>query len=190
LASCSRMSCITHGCVAIALELRQSMDHSFEATCSLFNGMPPASKSALDNFETLPERRADVSSAANVDVKLHDSPMCPEGPQAHVVSGKRRGRLKFTNRASCTRISGIFFQKSGLWPLGCVGSARLARLASPTVGRVWVRPCSRSLENLRNPASAPPAHDTRTESCFRRKLLHRAMLTAVPDEIEKLLSTV
>src|SRR5580692_1993222 len=39
-------------------------------------------------------------------------------------------------------------------------------------------------QNLRNPDSAPPAHDTRTESCFRRKPLHRAMRTAVPDEIE------
>ena len=29
-------------------------------------------------FETKPERRADVSSA-NGDVKLHDSPVCPEG---------------------------------------------------------------------------------------------------------------
>jgi hypothetical protein len=94
------MSCIRHECLAIALELRQSMDHSFAATCSLCNAMPPASKSGPDNFETLPERRADVSSA-NVDVKLHDSPMCSGGLPGHAVSPKRRGRLKFANRASC-----------------------------------------------------------------------------------------
>ena len=66
------------------------MDHSFAATCSVCNGLPPASKSGPDNFETMPERRADVSSA-NVDVKVHDSPMCPEGPQGHAVSRQRAG---------------------------------------------------------------------------------------------------
>jgi hypothetical protein len=74
------MSCIAHGCVAIALELPQSMDHSFAAHLSFCNGMPPASKSGPGNFETMPERRADVSSV-KVGVKLHDSPMCTEGTQ-------------------------------------------------------------------------------------------------------------
>jgi hypothetical protein len=36
--------------------------------------------------------------------------------------------LKFANRPSRTGISGIFFQKSRFWSLGCVGSARLALL--------------------------------------------------------------
>jgi len=51
------------------------MDRSFATTCSL--GGPPASTSP-DNFETKPGHRADVPSA-NADVKLHDSPVCPEG---------------------------------------------------------------------------------------------------------------
>jgi hypothetical protein len=33
----------------------------------------------------------------------------------------RPRRLKFANRASCTRISVIFFQKTGFWPLGWRG---------------------------------------------------------------------
>jgi hypothetical protein len=44
------------------------------------------------------------------------------------------GTSEFANRASCTPISGIFLQKSGFWPLGCVGSARLALLPD-TVGQ-------------------------------------------------------
>src|ERR1700730_4887018 len=39
------MFCIMHECLAIVLELLQSMDHSFAATCSVCNGLQPASKS-------------------------------------------------------------------------------------------------------------------------------------------------
>jgi hypothetical protein len=88
------MSCIMHGCLAIALESPQSMEHSFAATCSVCNGLPPASKSGPDNFETLPDRRADVSSAS-VDLKLHDSANCTEGtPVAVGTAGIRKsGKL-------------------------------------------------------------------------------------------------
>jgi hypothetical protein len=65
------------------------MDHSFAVTCSVCNGMPPASKSG-PNFEAMPERRADVSPA-NVDLKPHDSPMCPEGTQVACGEPKAAG---------------------------------------------------------------------------------------------------
>src|ERR1700730_615248 len=96
------MFCIAHGCVAIALELLQNMDHSFEppvlsaTACRLL-------QNPVRTFESVPERRADVSSA-KMDLKLHDSPTCAEGTQWRAVSRKRRGRLKFANRASCTRV--------------------------------------------------------------------------------------
>ena len=53
------------------------MDRPFATTCSLGKGMTACFKRS-GYFETKPERRADVSSA-NGDVKLHDSPVCPEG---------------------------------------------------------------------------------------------------------------
>jgi hypothetical protein len=57
------------------------MDHSFAATCFLCNGMPPASKSGLGNFEAMPERRADVSSA-NVISSYTIRPLVRKGPGA------------------------------------------------------------------------------------------------------------
>jgi hypothetical protein len=51
--------------------------------------------------------------------------------------------------ASCTRISGIFFQKIGYWPLGCVGSARLALLPD-TVGQMQLMPCSSAMNFWKN----------------------------------------
>jgi hypothetical protein len=116
------MSCIMRGCMAIALQLPQSMDHSFAATCSLCNGMPPASKSAAQMCRLRTWR-----SRYTIRRRVR------KGPRG--VSRRRRSYLNFANRAS-TRISGIFFQKSGFWPLGCVGSARLPLLPDVVGHRV------------------------------------------------------
>jgi hypothetical protein len=183
------MSCITHGCVAIALELPQSMDHSLQppvlsatacrllqnpARITLRPARPPRRWAVC-------ERGRQATRFANVSGRAPGA--CGELKVAGTSEMRKSGKLH-------SEFLEFFSRKSASGLLDAWGLPVLPCFPTPLVS-VQLRPCfHRSLENVRNPASAPAAHDTRTESCFRHKLLRRAMLTSAPDEIEKLQSTV
>jgi hypothetical protein len=91
----------------------------------------------------MPERREDVS-AANVELKLHDSPTCPEGtPVAVGTAGIRKS-------GKVDRIAGICSQKSSdllavrelpLVESSCAASAafcqRVVEAVFPTAANFW-----------------------------------------------------